>query len=106
MDTRVITCEITRQESSEGIPYKEVYQVPFRNGMTILELFRYIADEIDGSFAFYEHSCKRGFCGSCLVKVNGKKQLTCRTLISEKDVMQTLKIEPALKISKDLWILE
>jgi len=102
----MITCEITRQESSEASSYKQVYQVPFHHDMTILELFRYIADEIDGSFAFYEHSCKRGFCGSCLVKVNGKNQLTCRTLISENDINQTLYIEPAMSVSKDLWPLK
>jgi succinate dehydrogenase/fumarate reductase-like Fe-S protein len=95
----VVTCEVARKASADSETVLAIYDVPLHGGMTVMDLLRYIADEIDGSFAFYEHACKRGFCGSCLVKVNGKNMLSCRTLVSG----ESLRIEPALATGRDFW---
>lgn len=95
----VLICEVARKESAAAETVFASYVVPYRDGMTVLDLMRYIADELDGSFAFYDHACKRGFCGSCLVKVNGKNSLSCRLPVPDGP----LRLEPALKTTKDFW---
>ncbi|MBN2981629.1 MULTISPECIES: 2Fe-2S iron-sulfur cluster-binding protein [Cohnella] len=95
----IVNCEVARKASAEGETTFAAYEVPYREGMTVLDLMRHIADELDGTFAFYDHSCKRGFCGSCLVKVNGKNSLSCRVLVPDGP----LRLEPALKTAKDFW---
>ena len=95
----VLSCEVARKESATAETVFATYAVPYREGMTVLDLMRYIADELDGSFAFYDHACKRGFCGSCLVKVNGKNSLSCRQPVPDGP----LRLEPALKTAKDFW---
>lgn len=94
-----VTCRIARKEIGETGHRVQTYTLPFREGMTVLDCMRYIADELDGTFAFYDHACKRGFCGSCLVRVNGRKALSCRLLVPSGEV----RIEPALETVKDFW---
>lgn len=96
-----IDCEIARKPSPDAEVHFQSYRLPRKDGMTIQDLLRCIADEADGTFAFFEHSCKRGFCGSCLVAVNGKKVLSCRTLVPQNS--ELLRIAPAMKTEKDFW---
>lgn len=93
-----LTVKRTKLNNSESS--YDSYTIPFEEGMTYMDALRYIADEIDEGFSFYEHSCKRGFCGSCLIDVNGKKLLSCRTLI---DTQQPLTVKPALAVTKDFY---
>lgn len=97
-----LKCEVARKDpASEGYTFQK-YHVPYLEGMTILDVLRYIADELDGSFSFYDHSCKRGFCGSCLIKINGKQGLACRVLAPRDFV----RLEPQRKCAKDFWPLD
>ena len=100
-ETAHLVCEIARKPSADGSVRFQTYQVPRQEGMTVQDLLRYIADELDGTLAFFEHSCRRGFCGSCLVTVNGKKVLSCRTLVPADPGI--LRLEPALKTARDFW---
>ncbi len=102
IEESVISCEVARKAAAGCEVSFMHYEVPLRGSMTIMDVLRVIADELDGSFAFYEHACKRGFCGSCLVKVNGKNVLSCRTLVSG----ETMRIEPAMETGRDFWPVE
>jgi succinate dehydrogenase / fumarate reductase iron-sulfur subunit len=71
-------------------PWYKTYSIPIEEGMSVLRCLQYIYEEVDGGLAF-RGDCKIGFCGLCAVKVNGKKKLACRTVISdEKEIV----IEP------------
>lgn len=98
-EPQVVVCELARREPGETGYRLQTYRVPVWAGMTVLDLMRYVADELDGSFSFYDHACKRGFCGSCLVRVNGKNALSCRMLVPDGPV----RIEPAMPTAKDFW---
>lgn len=97
-----VPCTVARKASAEADLTYTVYPIPFRPGMTVLDMMRYIADELDGSFVYHDHSCKRGFCGSCMVKVDGKNKLSCRTLLDPAGIT----LEPALKTARDYWPAE
>lgn len=97
-----VMLEVERRESAQAETYEVTYEIPYRSGMTYMDALRYIADEVDTSLAFYEHSCKRGFCGACLIQVDGKKTLSCRSLVT---IEEAHRIKPALKVDKDYFPL-
>ena len=99
---QTIILQVERRDHAGAEPYMARYEIPYRTGMTHMDALRYISDEIDTSLAFYEHSCKRGFCGACLIRVDDKKLLSCRSLVAAEGE-QT--IRPALKVDKDYWPL-
>ena len=62
-------------------PYYATYEVPWREGMTVLEVLRYIY-EVYEPIAFRFH-CRSGVCGACGVMLNGTPVLACRTYIEK-----------------------
>jgi len=81
-------------------PRYETYEVPFVEGMSILNLLNYVYENIDSSLAYY-YSCRIGRCGCCDLIVNGRAAQSCCTLASDNMI-----IEPPLnlgfKVIKDL----
>lgn len=81
-------------------PYYDDYQVPFEEGMTVLDTLNYVYENCDGSLA-YVYGCRYGFCGSCALQVNGEPVLACRQLATRE-----MRIEPLdnFPVVKDLVI--
>ncbi|MDW8041378.1 MAG: succinate dehydrogenase iron-sulfur subunit [Nitrososphaerota archaeon] len=69
----------------------ETYEVPYWNGMTVLDGLLYIKERIDHTLAI-RYSCRMGICGSCGMTVNGLPKLACYTQV--KEVGMNLKVEP------------
>ena len=69
-------------------PYYETYDVPWTKFLSVLEVIRYIHDEIK-PIAF-DYSCRGAACGLCGVMVDGKPALACVTPVPVGDVL----IEP------------
>lgn len=61
-------------------PYIQVFEVPVREGMTVLEGLWYIKENLDPSLV-WRVSCRMGVCGSCGMLLNGKAGLACNTQI-------------------------
>ncbi|WXG43129.1 MAG: fumarate reductase (CoM/CoB) subunit TfrB [Promethearchaeati archaeon SRVP18_Atabeyarchaeia-1] len=81
-------------------PRYDNYEVPYSEGMTVLDALDYVYENLDPTLA-YRKSCRQGSCGSCAVLVNAKPCAACRTLVKEgKD----LTISPLLHfdVVKDL----
>jgi len=57
----------------------EVYEVPWRDRITVLEVLRYIFENYDPISFRYE--CRMMQCGQCAVQVNGEPILACSTVI-------------------------
>lgn len=85
------------------------FEVPYRDGMSVLDGLIFIQDRIDGSLAF-RASCRAGVCGSCAMHINGAYRLACETqvsgLITHRSLLKTITIRPLghLKIIKDLCV--
>ncbi len=77
------------------------YEVPYQEGMVVLDAVLYIQSNLDGDLAV-RWNCKAAKCGSCAAEINGKPALMCKTRISELE--QPIKVEPmkAYKHIKDL----
>jgi succinate dehydrogenase/fumarate reductase-like Fe-S protein len=70
-------------------PRKETYEVPFQAGVSI----RTILEEIHRQYGLaFRCGCGVGYCNICVVRVNGKNRIACRTLVRKP---AKLVIEPA-----------
>ena len=80
-------------------PWYQEFEVSYE-GRTVLDVLRYIYENLDSTFAF-RWACDEGYCGSCVVSVNGKPAFACA-----KSAEKNMKIEPHPKfeIIKDLMI--
>ena len=80
-----------RYDTYTDIPYKE---------STVLDVLRYIQENIDSTLAF-RWACTRAFCRSCAIVVNGKPALAC-IVTAEREMT----IEPHSKfpVIKDLIV--
>lgn len=63
-------------------PRCETYNVPYVEGMRVLDALHYIHDHYNSSMA-YRWECRAGQCGSCAMMINGKAGLACQTNIPQ-----------------------
>jgi len=84
--------------SKDNKPYYVTYEVPIVERMTVLGVLNYIYEELDSSLAYY-YSCRTGYCGGCILLVNGKLVKACKCLIRGNVTVEPL---PKLKVIRDL----
>lgn len=98
-ETREITVRVLRANPLAGDePHHETYQVSVAPGTSVADLLRELNRQHDGGVA-YRVSCRRGVCGVCTVKVNGRPRLACCT-----EARGDVSLEPAFpdNVVKDL----
>lgn len=85
-------------------PRYQLYRIPLEKNMSVLRCLEYIRKEVDGGLAF-RGICKIGICSLCLMRINGKIRLACRSLVNNK---RHIKIEPVDKhrVVRDLVVIE
>ncbi|MDW8045454.1 MAG: succinate dehydrogenase/fumarate reductase iron-sulfur subunit [Nitrososphaerota archaeon] len=86
--------------SKDATPRYELYEVPYEKGDRVLDVLRYIHEELGVDVAF-RYACRSRFCGTCGVLVNGKPILACWEEVLPKMVIEPL---PNFPIIKDLVI--
>ena len=96
------------KSGAEDGPRYDSFDVPSRQGMTVLDALFHAQDNIDDSLSF-RYSCRGAVCGSCAMLIDKKPRLACRTQVSEllKDsVNSQVVVEPLpnLPILKDLIV--
>lgn len=81
-------------------PIYKTYTVPWREWFTVLEILRYVHENIEP--LSFDWGCRIARCGSCGVRVNGKAVLSCITFIETRDIL----IEPLnnLRVIRDLVV--
>lgn len=82
--------------SQDQEPHYEFFEVPLENGMVVLDVLRYIYENLDGSLAF-EHGCRYGRCGLCAVKLNGEPRLACQTIAEPQMIIEPLSNFPVVR---------
>ena len=58
------------------------YEVPYREGMSVLDAIVWIRTNIDSSLAFRYSCINANACKECMVTVNGKTQYACTARLS------------------------
>ena len=78
---RQVTFHVTRfNPEVDTAPRIQSYQVPVREGMTVLDGLHYIKDNLDPTLV-WRYSCRMGICGSCGMLLNGSPGLACNTQV-------------------------
>lgn len=95
-----VCCRIRRGEPDGPTSWVE-YDLEVAAGTTVLELLRAISVREPG-LGFTPHHCKTGICSACVLLVNGRRRLACRTPVTG----ETLALEPVpgLPLIKDLLV--
>lgn len=76
-DVGIIKARIFRFDPSrDSAPHYDVYDVPFRKWMRVLDVLDYIAEELGEDLA-YRWFCGVKKCGACGVRMNGHAVLAC-----------------------------
>lgn len=82
---------IKRYNPHTEAEYFATYLVRKEGLYRVLDILFHIYDNMDPSLDFRRELCREGFCHSCEAKVNGKRVLTCLTLVNRLD---EIRIEP------------
>jgi len=94
-----VRLKVFRYDPSKDVkPRYEVYEIPFTEGMRVLDLLNYVRENIDETLA-YRWECRAGQCGSCALMINGKAGLACQTVVSggEEITVEPLPIFPVIR---------
>jgi succinate dehydrogenase / fumarate reductase iron-sulfur subunit len=76
-----VTFKIYRKDpEKDGKPGRSTHAIELSEESTVLDGMAKIRDEVDATLA-YRASCARGYCGECMVRVNGKTTLACTAKI-------------------------
>ena len=85
----------------------EVYDIPWTDGMTVLDTLFWVLERVDGTLAF-RFSCREGICGACALFINGSYRLACETqvarLLDEGRTEIHVMPLPHLPVIKDLVV--
>ena len=72
------TVPLTVQRGTPGEePRFETYEVPYREGMSVLDAVVWIRTYVDSSLAFRYSCVNANACKECMVAVNGKTEYAC-----------------------------
>ncbi len=85
----------------------DTHDVPYVDGMTVLDALFHVLEKIDGSLAF-RFSCREGICGACAMFINGSYRLACETQVARvlREGHRELHVMPLphLPVIKDLVV--
>ena len=84
----------------DGKPQLLTYEVPYKEGMSVLDAIVWIRSHIDSSLAFRYSCVNANACKECMVMVNGKTQYACTARLSRNHT--TVEPLPNKPLIKDL----
>jgi succinate dehydrogenase/fumarate reductase-like Fe-S protein len=79
-----------------------VFDVPFHEGMSVMDGLDFVYEHLDGSLAYYDHAaCNQGICRRCLASINGEVGLLCQTLVARGSEIEVAPL-PSQRVERDL----
>jgi succinate dehydrogenase/fumarate reductase-like Fe-S protein len=94
---QTINVTVLRFSPVEGKGERYVtYEVPFVPGWSVTNVLNFINENLDGGLSHYV-SCRRGICGDCSVRVNGKPKLACMEIVTGDITLEPLSKERVIK---------
>lgn len=88
---------------SSPTPKWRSYDVPYTQGMTVLDVIIYVQQHRDPMLAF-RYECRQGICGTCGVMYNATPVLSCTTQIDPNTSEQRIAPLDHFPVEKDLIV--
>ncbi|QOY33975.1 succinate dehydrogenase iron-sulfur subunit [Anaerobacillus isosaccharinicus] len=110
MSQKTIRFVITRQADTSSTPYKEEFEIPYRENMNVISALMEIRrNPINSSGSQttpinWDMSCLEEVCGACSMVINGKPRQSCTALIDQLE--QPIRLEPmrTFPVVRDLLV--
>jgi succinate dehydrogenase/fumarate reductase-like Fe-S protein len=90
--TKTATLHVRRGAPGETERYDD-FEVPFEDGMSVLDALRWIRSHLDSTLAIRYSCINANACKTCVVMVNGAVEYTCIAKLTP----DTMTIEPLPK---------
>ena len=75
--TRYKTTLRIRRGGANDVPRYQDYQVPYEEGMSVLDALRWIRAHLDSTLAIRFSCINANACKTCMALVNGEVEYTC-----------------------------
>jgi len=85
-----IKAQILRKFDDGSFKFRE-YEVPFIEGMSVLNVLNYVYENVDSELAYFV-SCRIGLCGRCDVIVNGEAVQACNTIVTGDMIVDSMRV--------------
>lgn len=110
MSQKTIRFVITRQADTSSTPYKEEFEIPYRENMNVISALMEIRrNPVNSSGSQttpinWDMSCLEEVCGACSMVINGKPRQSCTALIDQLE--QPIRLEPmrTFPVVRDLLV--
>lgn len=100
MNTRVKILRSDKKNPTRS--YFEEYEVPYSEGMTVLDALRYIQIAFDPSLTF-RWECSKGTCGTCGILLNGRPVMSCHKHLDPEEIASITPLS-RFPVDKDLTV--
>lgn len=98
MSQNLITLKVFRFDpEKDKEPWYQEYELEKDEKMSVLSALQHIYRNIDGTLAINGYYCYRKLCTVCMLKINGKNRLSCRTLVEDNMVLEPVNQYPHIK---------
>jgi len=98
MDPKVIRLKVFRfNPGIDERPRFQEYEVVHESSMSVLSALQYIYERLDGTLSLNGYFCYRKLCGLCMLRINGKNRLSCRTLVEDNMTIEPPGGHPLIK---------
>lgn len=110
MSKKTIRLIITRQDSPDGKPYEEEFEIPYRPNMNVISALMEIqrnpvnAKGEKVAPVVWESNCLEEVCGACSMVINGRPRQACAALIDKLE--QPIRLAPmsTFPVERDLIV--
>jgi succinate dehydrogenase/fumarate reductase-like Fe-S protein len=97
--TRTSTLHVQRGVPGEAVRYDD-FQVPYEDGMSVLDALRWIRTNIDSSLGIRYSCINANACKTCMALVNGEVEYTCIAKLTPE--ITTVEPLPKRRLIRDL----
>ena len=78
-------------------PRFQEYEIVKDEKMSVLSALQYIYRNLDASLSIQGYYCYRKLCTVCMLRINGKNKLGCRTLVEDNMTIEPVNQYPLIK---------
>ena len=83
--------------STDKEPRFQEYEIEKESNISVLKALQHIYEHMDGTLSLNGYFCYSKMCTLCLLRINGKNRLSCRTLAEDNMTIEPIREYPLIK---------